>query len=354
MRTGFLLTTLAACTLWVCDPALANTYTVVTDASKSWSQAKTAAQLAGGYLAIISSASEQAAVEAAIAATSPSRDGGFWIGLTESSECCYVWDGGGATCYGHFAANEPNSAGGGEDRGQVMWTSDLTLKGHWNDVPQAGYGGTNYYSRLGYIIEFGAPDPVPTCSACVPVNPGSVCNAPPVGATVVKTKVTGTSTSPNAPLASSKNTRTITDIGAPPAGPSRLHPAEVQAVYTVGLTVPSGTSALTVAAALIDSINHQAGPSGFVASFLSNSGDTVQMYRPAGGYMSSDDNGISGITLTSYTYIAPAPPPPPPAAAGPGLTGWGTGALMLLLLVLGGSALWWRRRAHTADSSPRS
>jgi hypothetical protein len=330
-----------ACALCAPSPALPNTYTVVMDASASWSSAKTAAALAGGYLAIISSATEQAAVEAAITAASPPNDGAFWIALRESTECCYVWDGGGATCFGHWYTAEPNNGAGGtpENRGQVMWNlSDASRRGYWNDVPDAGFPGTTDISRLGYVIEFGAPDPVPTCGYCVPVNPGSFCNTPPPGATVVKTKVTGTSTGPPSVVAGGKNERTIIDISPPQAGPSWSRPARVQAVYTVGLTVSSGVPALAVAAALIDSINHQVGPAGFVASFKSNTSDTVQMYRAVGGYTSNDDNGIPGITLTSYTYVQPA------SAVGSGLSGAGTAALVLLLLVLGAGAMWRRRR----------
>lgn len=108
-----------------------------------------------------------------------------------------------------------------------------------------------------------------------------------------------------------------------------------------------GLPALTVAAALIDSINHQAGASGFIASFKSNTSDTVQMYRPGGAYTSSDDNGIAGITLTSYTYVAATSSPP----AAPALSWRGTAALMLSLLALGSGAVWWRRRATGPISS---
>ena len=108
MRSLLIFLAAAACSLPSFAPALANTYQVVIDANDPWSQAKTAAQLAGGYLATITSASEQATVETAIAAASPPRAGGFWINLHENGECCHIWEDGETTCYGRFYSAEPN------------------------------------------------------------------------------------------------------------------------------------------------------------------------------------------------------------------------------------------------------
>ena len=76
----------------------ANTYTVVIDPNVSWTSARTTAIGAGGYLATITSAAEQAAVNAAIAAAGPVQSGGFWINMRETTEGCYVWDNNEASC----------------------------------------------------------------------------------------------------------------------------------------------------------------------------------------------------------------------------------------------------------------
>ena len=64
------------------------------------------------------------------------------------------------------------------------------------------------------------------------------------------------------------------------------------------------------------------------------------MYRPSGDYTSFDDNGIPGLTLTSYAYVAGST-----ATAAPGLSGVGTAALALILLILGRAVLHGRHRA---------
>lgn len=332
----------AACLVAAAPSARANTYTVVFDASSSWSQAKAAAVLAGGYLATITSAAEQAAVEAAISAASPAGDGAFWINLRENVECGYVWDNGEPRCYGNFFYGEPNNGfGGTEDRGSLMWSSDLSRRGRWNDVPEAGVPGTGDISRMGYVIEFGPLDAGPACGTYVPVHKASFCNQPPVGSIVVQTQVTGLATGPGL------IGRSIIDISQPPPRPPGPQPARTQATYNVSVPVPNGATAALVGTALRDSINSQIGGAGFVANFVSSGNPTlVRMFRASGNYSSSDANSAPGITLSSTS----GPPPGGGSGGGvpgPGLSDAGLIALAAMLAVLGGRALRRRERDST-------
>ncbi len=341
MRRACLLLASMVCVLTVPSPTWANTYTVVIDSTKSWSQARSAALLAGGYLATITSAAEESTVVAAIAAAVPPRVGGFWINLRETSECCYVWDNGETTCYSKFyvPAGEPNDGADGpgglaEDRGQIIWNTDPARKGFWNDVPAAGFSGTNDISRLGYVIETGPPDPAGPCGACVTVSPSSFCNTPPAGATTVWTRISGVSTGAEATQgvrAANPGTisRTIIDISEPPSQSGRRRPARAQATYVVTLPVEgAGVTAHMVAAAFLDSINRQVGWAGFVANYVNATEDTlIQMYRPTVSFSSTDDNTVPGIMLVSF---------PPPPTGGVPISTWP--ARVLLALVLAGLA----------------
>jgi hypothetical protein len=343
MRLREFVPALIAGVFVIAAPARANTYTVVLDASASWSQAQTAAAGAGGYLATITSAAEQAAVNAAIAAAAPPQSGGFWINLRETTECCYIWDNGEASCYANFYPLEPNNGAPGETRGQIMWSlTTPSRRGVWNDVPAAGIAGTFDYSRRGYVIEFGPPDTTGgPCGACVRVNPASSCNSPPGGATVVTTQVTGVSDAdPPLKLAVVRAIqRTIIDA-EPPPGPSRARPRNTLATHTVTVPVPGvGVSAGTIVSAFIDSINRAAGSSGFVANYMSLTDSTVlRMYR-VGGYSSSDVNTVPGITVAPYS---PPPPPPSGGVQGP-MIAW-PGQALLALMLSGFAARALRRR----------
>jgi len=345
MRRHVLVLASMVCSLAAPSAAPANTYTVVLDNTATWSQAQAAAVLAGGYLVTITSAAEQAAVEAAITTAAPPSDGAFWINLRETGECCYVWDTAETNCYSHFLATEPNDyadgpGGSAEDRGHLMWSSTPSRKGFWNDAPAAGFPGSSDVSRLGYVIEFGALDPAGPCGACVTVGPGTFCNTPPPGATTVVTRFTGVSTGPQSiggeQLSSSAGRsidRTIIDISEPSPRPWRLRPARAQATYLVSLEVPlAGVPASTVAAAFIDSINRQVGSAGFIANYANASDPAlIQMYRAAGNYGSSDVNTVPGITLSTGTA---------PMAAWPAQAG-----LAMILAILARRAMRSRRRS---------
>src|SRR5262245_33058568 len=313
MGSRRILPLVIAALLAAASSAGANTYTAVIDHGVSWSQAQTAATLAGGTLATITSASEQAAVEAAIATAAPSQNGGFWINLRETTECCYVWDDGEASCYANFYPAEPNNGAPGERRGQVMWNiSDPTRRGFWNDVPPGGISGTDDYSRGGYVIEFGPPDAAGgPCGACIRVSPTSSCNTPPGFAVVTLTQVTGVSTAPPLGTAAVRTIqRTIIDAGPQPS-PGRLRPWQPQATITVDLPVPAaGVTAKQVVAAFIDSLNRVAGGAGFVANYRNPPDSTVfQMYR-VGPYDASDTNNVPGITVQPYTAAGTPDPAP--------------------------------------------
>lgn len=329
----------AACLMAAAPSVGANTYTVVFDATSTWSQAKTAAELAGGYLATITSASEQAAVEAAIAAAVPPGNGALWINLRENVECGYVWDTGEPRCYGNFFYGEPNDGLGGtpEDRGSLIWSSDLSRRGRWNDVPGAGLPGTGDISRMGYVIEFGPLDSGTPCGTYVPVHKASFCNQPTVGAIVLHTQISGLATG------SGLIGRSIIDISQPPPRPLRQQPARAQATYNVNLPVPNGATAAFVGTALRDSMNSQIGGAGFVANFV-NSGDPtlIRMFRASGNYSSSDMNTAPGITLSSSQGPTPGGGGGVP---GPGLSDAGLAALAVMLVLLGGRALRRRERA---------
>ena len=352
MRFRRILPALIAAAFAAPLPAGANTYTVVFNSAINWTSAKNAAILAGGYLATITSPAEQAAVEAAIAAASPVQSGGFWINLRETTECCYIWDNGEASCYANFYASEPNNGAPGETHGQIIWNlTDASRRGPWNDVPVGGLPGSSDISRLGYVIEFGPADPAGgPCGACIRVNPNSFCNTPPGGATVKTTLVTGVSIEPppgpgDEILAVRTIERTIIDVE--PNGPNGARLMQPQATYTVSVPVPTlGVPAHVVVAAFIDSINRTAGPGGFVANYASLSSNIIlRMYR-VGGYGATDVNTVPGITVSDY------PPPSPPVQGGGGVQGpmlaWPAQALAGLALT--GLAARAMRRRKPPDS----
>ncbi|HKQ58992.1 MAG TPA: lectin-like protein [Candidatus Eisenbacteria bacterium] len=311
-------------------PVQANTYTVVFDANVSWSQARTAAITAGGYLATITSASEQAAVEQAIALAGPPREGAFWINARETTECTYVWDNGESRCYGNFYFFEPNNGSPGEDRVHLLWSNDLSRRGRWNDAPQVGIPGLGDISRLGYVIEVGPTGPLGQCGPGLPVSHSSACNTPPPGSTTYTARVSGSSTGPGIIQ------RTITDI----TEPNRSGPGNhTLATYIVTCSVPGGTSATAAALSLRDSINFQAGGAGFVAS-MPPGGDAqnVQMYRASGNFSVSDNCTAPGLTIANINS-GPGPGPGGGGVQGPIASPVGIAMLLVLLAGIGAVAL---------------
>ena len=148
-----------------------NTYELVSDPDASWDAARAAAQSMGGDLATITSAEEQAFVESLMSEANV-LTGGYWFGIREAAEGVYLNVDGTPLTYTHWAASEPNNAGGVENSGQILWTNTaLPLpdpaaderRGFWNDAPAAGYtGGVDQTPsdtfRAGYLVEIAADD----------------------------------------------------------------------------------------------------------------------------------------------------------------------------------------------------
>lgn len=180
MRSRFTLLFLAVAGLTFVSPVQSATFCVATGHyydfipkanTTSWTAARDEAALAGGYLATVTSAAEQACLEAI-----PRNSGAYWAGGSDAAsedQWRWVtgpeasdngglgrqfWQGGPAQIGGHttapdFYANwfppptfaEPNDSGSGEDF--LTWNVS-SVSAHWNDVPH-----TNSAIR-GYAIEF--------------------------------------------------------------------------------------------------------------------------------------------------------------------------------------------------------
>jgi hypothetical protein len=129
----------------------------------SWGEAASAAASAGGFLATIGDAGEQAAVEKLLSdAGAPA--GSYWFGLHEDGGGRYVNVNGVAQAYTHWLADtrQPDDLGGAENSASILWShpGDPTIArlGYWNDLPAAGgYPQVeSVYPDLvsrGYVIE---------------------------------------------------------------------------------------------------------------------------------------------------------------------------------------------------------
>ena len=138
-------------------------YELVMDPVASWGQAASAAEAAGGFLATIGDAGEQAAVERLLTdAGAPA--GSYWFGLHEDGSGRYVNVNGVAQSYTHWLADtrQPDDLGGAETSASILWShpGDPTIArlGYWNDLPAAGgYPQVeSVYPDLvsrGYVIE---------------------------------------------------------------------------------------------------------------------------------------------------------------------------------------------------------
>lgn len=93
----------------------------------SWPDAEIVAEEAGGTLATISSADEQAWVQAALGSYSSWR---YWIGLNDiANEGQFVWVNGEPVGYTNWIPGQPNNGGGVEDAGEIQPGSSW----RWND-----------------------------------------------------------------------------------------------------------------------------------------------------------------------------------------------------------------------------
>lgn len=114
---------------------------VNTGAAITWTDAKAAAEAAGGHLATITSPGEQTFIESELGG-SVSADA--WIGATdEGTEGTFRWITGETFLYSNWGGAEPNNAGGNEDYVQLVSGTG----GSWNDLP-------NSYSTVhSYLVE---------------------------------------------------------------------------------------------------------------------------------------------------------------------------------------------------------
>lgn len=132
-------------------------YEFVAQTGLSWTQADTAATGAGGYLATVTSAAEQAFLESL-----PKASGSYWAGGQDvASEGVWRWvtgpeagdqffgPGTPAGAYENFLAGQPSNSSGGED--YLVFNQNSGGAG-WNDVSIANS------TVKGYVLEI-VPEP---------------------------------------------------------------------------------------------------------------------------------------------------------------------------------------------------
>ena len=118
------------------------------DNATSWNTANTAATKLGGYLACITSSSENAAIHNLIKSSGSKNC--YWIGGSNlnDSQNNFHWVSGESFTYTNWAEKEPSL---GTEHFIMMYKSN----GLWNDLPVEG---TNYDSgNMGFIVEKSAP-----------------------------------------------------------------------------------------------------------------------------------------------------------------------------------------------------
>jgi hypothetical protein len=143
-------------------------YDVILNNQLSWSGAQSAANSAGGHLATITSAQEQAFVESLLGDRN-APTGAYFFGLRESSTPNqFAPVNGESATFSNFASGEPNNGVGAESEtaGTLYWTADpgassFSRRGQWNDVPDSGYPDNVLATptfpdllRGGYLLEF--------------------------------------------------------------------------------------------------------------------------------------------------------------------------------------------------------
>lgn len=119
---------------------LGHRYQVVTESNITWPEARAQAEAAGGYLATIGDAEEQAAVADLLSDNDPVA-GAYWFGLRESAtEGDYRHLNGATPSYDNFLASQPDNFGGVENSGSILWSNEddptHDRRGFWNDLPE--------------------------------------------------------------------------------------------------------------------------------------------------------------------------------------------------------------------------
>jgi flagellin len=114
-------------------------YTRVNSAGITWSDAKAAAEEAGGHLATISSSDELARVMSAVGSGA-----NLWIGLTdENSEGNFQWVTGESASFTNWMSGQPDNSGANQ---HYVKLSDLSA-GQWDDDYNSGS------NIVGYVVE---------------------------------------------------------------------------------------------------------------------------------------------------------------------------------------------------------
>lgn len=119
----------------------------ITDSATDWFASENSAIALGGHLASVTSAPEQAFIEANLLTGSLERVP-VWLGLNDSAqEGAYVWTTGEAVVYTNWSPGEPNDNASPFDEDYAVmnyyYTQNIGPKGLWNDagitgVPNAG------------------------------------------------------------------------------------------------------------------------------------------------------------------------------------------------------------------------
>lgn len=165
-----------------------HTYELFIDNASSWTQAQSAAAGAGGYLAAVTSASEDQFVDQLLT-NGHAPTGSYWIGLEKTSSTGgWAWSDNEAFSYSNWTPGVPDNFLGQENRGSILWTADssastFSRRGQWNDLPDSGYPNANLngagtdLQRGGYVVEMnsaaGGATSVPLPAAALLFVPGA-------------------------------------------------------------------------------------------------------------------------------------------------------------------------------------
>ncbi len=134
-------------------------YWIVESAGISWEDAKVAAEDAGGHLATITSAAEDAFVSSGVLANS---NGEYWLGGFQRGDNSlkkpakgWNWVTGEDWNYNNWFTDEPNNYRGRDEKHLGIWSR---YDWKWNDE--------GYLNNItGYIVESESPPPVPLPAA---------------------------------------------------------------------------------------------------------------------------------------------------------------------------------------------
>ncbi len=125
-------------------------YEAVFNSSVTWIQARDAAIAAGGHLATITSAEENAFVWS-LCGSGLLFLGGYQSFSASSPSSDWAWVTGEAWSYTNWNAGEPNDGGGFDESDHSEQYLEMYSSGVWNDI-------YNNYTRNGYVIEYSVPE----------------------------------------------------------------------------------------------------------------------------------------------------------------------------------------------------